>query len=410
MATRKTILEVDLVSDPSKVVSSFEDAGNAATDMGRKIDAASKVADDSAGRVDRAADATDNLASKSSQATGGLGALASGCELGGLGPYAAGLQSAAMATDFFSGVGDIANLVLQSQAVQTAKNTVLKAKDIVVTGAQRAATVAATVATNAQTIAMKALNLVMRANPIGLIITGITLLIGLFLVLYKRNTAFRELVNKVMSSAREAIGRVINAISSLASWIRDKAVLAFKVWKTLVVGYLKLVTLPIRTLISVIGDLIGWVRDKLPGAFSFLRDRVQSIVTTVRDKIGGIIDTAKRVADWVRTNLASAFTTARDKIKAPIDTVLGYIQGLIDKVQDLIGWIKDIKLPKLNLPDVNPFSKAGTGSAGSSTTSGPDTVNVHITINGAIDPASTAAQIRDLLKREGLWTGQLVTS
>ena len=387
MATRTTVLEVELVSDPSKVVSSFEDAGNAAKDMGDKIDRASKVADDGASRVDRAADATDNLASKSSQATGGLGALSAGFELVGAEKYAGALQGAAMATDFFSGVGDISNLVLQSTAVQTAKNSVLKAKDIVVTGAQ-------TVATVAQTAATKALGLAMKALPFLAIATVILTVIGLFVLLYKKNERFRDIVQSAMRVAREGIGKVVDGVRNLIGWIKDKAVLAFKVWKTLVVGYIKLVTLPIRLLITGVVSLIGWVKDKGPAAFATLRDRVATIVSSIRD------------------NLAAAFTTAKDKIKAPIDAVLGWIQNMIDKVQDLIGWIKDIKLPKLSLPDVNPFNKAGPTSSRptSSSSSGSPTYNVVINVNGALDPVSTATQIRDLLKREGLWTGTLVTS
>jgi len=405
MATRTTVLEVELVSDPSKVVSSFEDAGNAAKDMGDKIDRASKVADDGASRVDRAADATDNLASKSSQATGGLGALSAGFELVGAEKYAGALQGAAMATDFFSGVGDISNLVLQSTAVQTAKNSVLKAKDIVVTGAQ-------TVATVAQTAATKALGLAMKALPFLAIATVILTVIGLFVLLYKKNERFRDIVQSAMRVAREGIGKVVDGVRNLIGWIKDKAVLAFKVWKTLVVGYIKLVTLPIRLLITGVVSLIGWVKDKGPAAFATLRDRVATIVSSIRDKIGAIIDTGRRVVDWIRDNLAAAFTTAKDKIKAPIDAVLGWIQNMIDKVQDLIGWIKDIKLPKLSLPDVNPFNKAGPTSSRptSSSSSGSPTYNVVINVNGALDPVSTATQIRDLLKREGLWTGTLVTS
>lgn len=58
------------------------------------------------------AHSTDELDTASSKATSSLGALSSGFELIGANGAAQGLQSAALATDFFSGVGEGATLVL----------------------------------------------------------------------------------------------------------------------------------------------------------------------------------------------------------------------------------------------------------------------------------------------------------
>lgn len=267
MATRRTVLEVDVTSDASDAVREFDAVTDSAANMGDRVSKSVTEVEVSSRGLDSAADSADNLASKSSQATGGLGALASGFSLVGAEKYAVGLESAAMATDFFSGVGDIGNLVLQSTAVQTAKNTALKVKDTIVTKGQA-------VATNAMTVAQRALNLVMRANPIGLVITAITILIGVFIVLYKRNERFREIVNKVMSAARDFIGKVVDKLGDLVGWFRDKVPGAAQRMKSLVVGYIKLVTLPTRLLIQVISNLVGWIRDKVPGAWSAAKDRV----------------------------------------------------------------------------------------------------------------------------------------
>jgi len=67
------------------------------------------------------------------------------------------------------------------------------------TVASSAATKVATIITKLWTGAVKLLNLAMKANPIGLIITGVTLLIGLFVLVYKRFEKFRVVVNTVVN-------------------------------------------------------------------------------------------------------------------------------------------------------------------------------------------------------------------
>lgn len=407
MATRKTILEVELVSDAAKVVDSFDDAGNAASKMGDKIDAASRTADDASSRVDRAADASDNLASKSSQATGGLGALASGMALVGADKYAAGLESAAMATDFFSGVGDISNLVLQSSIA-------LKIKDAVATVRKTVAEKASAAATKAMTVAQWALNAALNANPLALIAIAIAGVIALLVILYKRNEGVRKVIDKLRDVALAAFRKIADGVSKVVDWFKDKLPAAGRVAKTLIVGYFKLMTLPLRTLINVIQNVIGWAKDKLPGAFSAARDKVANIVESVRTKVGTIIDKARAVADWVRQNLASAFTTAKDKIKAPIDTVTGWIDNLVNIVEDLVGWIGDIKFPKppswlTDGIDLTPWNKSGGKAGGTATGRDGVFVDLDITVQGAVDPVATAEQLRQILSRQSFWNGQLVT-
>ena len=67
------------------------------------------------------------------------------------------------------------------------------------TVASSAATKVATIVTKLWTGAVKLLNIAMKKNPIGLIITGVTLLIGLFVLVYKRFEKFRIVVNTVVN-------------------------------------------------------------------------------------------------------------------------------------------------------------------------------------------------------------------
>lgn len=187
-------------------------------------------ADTTSGGINRISESTDNMDTKMSSATGALGALSSGFELVGLEQYATGLQSAAMATDFFSGVGEASTLVLQSKAAQLVKNTAQTVSNRVATTAHTVVTKASTAATVAQTAAQRVLNTVMRANPIGIVITVLAALVGAFVLAYNKSETFRRIVNAVfgaVSGAARAMGGAVsgalgglrNAVSSAASWV-----------------------------------------------------------------------------------------------------------------------------------------------------------------------------------------------
>lgn len=79
----------------------------------------------------------------------------------------------------------------------------------------------------AAAIAQKVFNLAMRANPIGLVVTAIALLVAGLVLAYKKSDTFRAIVNKV----------------------RDAGVAAFKqIWEWIKKG------------IDLVKDLIGWVK------------------------------------------------------------------------------------------------------------------------------------------------------
>jgi hypothetical protein len=285
--------------------------------------------DQTAEKLDRVSGAADTLDGKMGAATGALGALGAGFELVGLEGFAEGLSQASMATDFFSGVGQTATLVLESTKVQAG---LAKAQTV----AHAAATRGSAAATVVMTTAQKALNLAMRANPIGLIVTALTLLVGGLVLAYNKSDTFRALVDRVGEAGRAAF---------------------------------KLVTDKVGDVVDVVGDVIDWV-GRLPEKF-----------TGVSSKAGEIGD-----------KLAAPFVAAKDA------------------VMDLVGWIADIDFPS---PPAW-LSKIIPGGSGRYNFDGPAITPpagtpaapaVSITIQGAIDPYSTAVQVRDLLARYGLAVG-----
>lgn len=400
-----TVLDLVVTGDATDAERAFDAVGASAKAMGDDVKTASRDIDTSTSRIDGAADASDNLASKSSQATGGLGALSAGFELVGAEKYAVGLQSAAMATDFFSGVGDIANLVLQSSVV-------LKIKDAAATAAKKTAEIAGAAATKAMAATQWLLNAALTANPIGIVVVALVALVAGLVIAYKKSDAFRAIVQKGMGVVVRVFDNVVQAVGRVVGWVKDKLPAAGRIAKTLIVTYFKAMILGPLLMVKGVQLLYGWAKDKIPAAFAYARDRVAAVVAGIRDRIATIIDKARDVVSWVRGNLAAGFTAARDKIKAPIEVVTGYIDDLLQTVKDLVGWIADIDFPSppkwLTGIDVNPFSKTGSTSAGAGS-SGGDTKVVNIDMRGGIitDPIATAKAIVDLLRRYGYAVGDI---
>lgn len=253
-------LALRMTADVADVDRAFDSVGSSAKAMGQDVEAASDKAGRSAGGLDRAASSADNLDDKAGRATGALGALSSGFELVGMEKYATGLQSASMATDFFSGIGQSATLLLESQRVAQIKATVASARATVVTKAQ-------TAATKAMAVAQRLLNIVMRANPLGLAITAGLALAALFILLYKRSETFRNIVQAAGRIASQALGFVVDKAKDIGKWLADLPGTVTKFvdklgWaKTLVKTYFEVMTLPARTLLGVVKDIINFIAD-----------------------------------------------------------------------------------------------------------------------------------------------------
>jgi gas vesicle protein len=356
MATRTTDLALRVQADVDDAVSGLDDVADAASRMAREVEDATDAAAAGADRLDRVAEGADGLADKSSKATGALGALGSGFALVGLEEYAAGLEAAAMATDFFSGVGDALSLVMETGAIA-------KAKDVAITAAQTTATAAQTAATTAASAAQGVFNAVMAANPIALVVIAVVALVAAVVLAYKKSEEFREVVDAVMGAASKAVG-----------WVIDK-----------------------------VENLIDWV-GKVPEKWDDIKEKVSNVIGDVLEKIADLRDKGMGVWDDIK-----------EKAEGIKDALIAPIQAVIDKVQGLIDKITSIKLPDIDLPFNGRGNMPNAPAAGGFDGSYDDAygaggnarvVNrIEITINGAVDKYGTARELRQMLRDLDLLEG-----
>jgi phage-related protein len=342
-------LAIKVTADARDAGNALEGVGDSAKQMANDVEQASRTADTAASRLDGVADSADNLDSKAGRATGALGALSSGFELMGPGgaAAAAGLQSAALATDFLSGAGQALTLVLELESVATAKAKV--------------ATIAHGVAAKATAAGQWVLNAAMAANPVLIIVAGIVALVAVLVLAYKKSETFRRIVDA-------AFGAVKDAAAAAFGWIKEN-------WPLL----LAILTGPIGLAVLVV--VKNW--------------------DAIKAGAGKVLDAVEAIATKVKDGLVGAFNFLKDKAIGIFDAITQPIRDLIDLVQGLIDKIASIHIPHVDLNPFNNRAVAGTvqlAPAGTSTgTRGGDTFNINVT--GAIDPEATARQILQILNR-----------
>jgi phage-related protein len=369
-------LAVKVTASTTDATSGLEAVGDSARSMASEVDKAATKADGASRKLDSLGSAAEGVDDKMGRTTGSLGALSSGFELVGAEKYAAGLQSAALATDFLSGAGQALMLITEGEALANIQATAT-------TYAKVAAEKAAAAAAKATAAAQWLLNAAMAANPIGLVVIAVIALVAGFVLLYNKSDRFRALMNTIWAGIQSAV----SATGGVLKTVLGAAILV-------ITTYIKAWWTAASTAFSAAQTAIGLVKD----AF----DKVKDVVGTVADKLDDI-----EVPDGV--------VDAIDAIKDAIDDV-------IDAVESLIGWLGKIKIPKPPswLPGVGKSSTpaavsvasaAGRGARTTATAPGVGATaygagTVVVNFNNLVtDPYATANAIRRVLTRRDLIVG-----
>ena len=160
-----------------------------------------------------------------------------------------------------------------------------------------------TVATQGLSVAQKLLNLLMSLNPIGLVITGITALIAVIVMLWKKNEGFRNAVIKIWNSIVSALKVAIDCIKTA--------------WNGLIKFF------------SNIGTAIS-------NAFKNLPENIKKFFTSALTKV-------KEVWNGITTFFSGLITTIIGIFKSLPDKMLtvgtDLVKGLWNGIKDMVGWI-----------------------------------------------------------------------
>lgn len=208
-------------------------------------------------------------------------------------------------------------------------------------------------------IAWILLTIAFEANPIGVIVVAIIALVAAFVILYKKNEAFRELVQKVWQAIKDAVGAVIDW---LVEWL-PKAWNGFTealsvvwsavkvVWDLIVAG----VKLYISTVITVIKTVWNWLKDGLQLAWNGAKAVFDVIVSFIAGLGARLAKGAGNIWGWLT-----------DGLKGAVNLVINLLNVLIRamnkisfKIPDVIGVPGRGTQFGINIPQIPNFALGG---------------------------------------------------
>lgn len=190
---------------------------------------------------------------------------------------------------------------------------------------------------------IKALNLTMAANPIGLIITAIGLLVTAFITLWNNCESFRNFWINLWNNIKAILEPVIE-------WIKE----AFKVtWETIkavwdvVQPYFAAVWENIKTVFSVVVSVLGgyfkmaWnnikiVWDLVVGYFKMVWDNIKTIFSVVKSVLSGDFKGAWEGIKHIWDNVKNYFLQVWNGIKGIFGNVTGWFKDTFSKAWEAV--------------------------------------------------------------------------
>lgn len=259
-------------------------------------------------------------------------------------------------------------------------------------------------------------------GPIGLVILAVIAVVAVIIILWKKSETFRRIVLAVWGAIKVAVTAVARV--TVAVWRA--------VWGALS-GFVRGYVLAFRTAFNIVRTVVKAVADVAKaiwrGVWQFLSSGVRGFVSVFRSVFSGIREAASSVASAVRSTWATVWSALKSAasgigavLSAPFDAVKRAIDAVIGAIQSLVSWLGKIHVPDIHLPNIPGLGRAApTVSAGATgvgvaayaapvvrravprTTGGGGAVVINVT--GAIDPESTARQIRRILDGHGRRVG-----
>lgn len=251
---------------------------------------------------------------------------------------------------------------------------------------------AITVATAAWNVIQKVLNGTMRANPIGLVVTVLALLVGAIVLAYQRSETFRAIVDRAWKGIQSAVsfawnnvikpaftalvGFIQNTIIPIVTWLwKNVAAPAFAgisfAAKVMWAGIRLTLDVLLWYFRTVLAPIFKWLWEKVVRpAFTSIRDFIKAVwdkkIRPVLEALGGFIrDTVapafRKGVDAIKDAWSSIQDAARKPINFIIETVYNNgIKAVFDKIAKAVG--SDVRLPHMT-PLAAPRSGGGGGAA-----------------------------------------------
>lgn len=210
------------------------------------------------------------------------------------------------------------------------------------------------------------LNAALTANPIGIVVVLIAALVAGLVIAWKKSETFRNVVKGALSAVGKAFSKLWDGIKRVFSWLRDN-------WPLV----LAILTGPVG--IAVLLIVKNW--DKI-------KDAAKAVVEFVKRWFGKFVDFFRELPARLARIGKGIFDFLGDAFRSVINFIIRTWNNLELKVPEVKIFGKTFGGFTIGTPDIPELR--GSSSSGR-------TVVNNVTVNGAVDPQSTARQIRGLL-------------
>lgn len=222
------------------------------------------------------------------------------------------------------------------------------------------------VAVLAWTAAQWLLNAAMTANPIGIIIVVIALLVAAIVLAYTKSETFRNIVDGALK-----------AVGAAALWLYENALkplFAFWVWGfDLLMAAVKIWWSVVTAVFSAVVTAVTWLWNQFVASFNGIKIAFDTVVTKVGEFVSMVVGFFYGLGQSVRARI-DALVSFVSSIPGKIMSGLGnlgnllkdaggkVIQGLIDGIDGMIQKLKNkVGQAVQGIRDYLPFSPAKVG-------------------------------------------------
>ena len=210
--------------------------------------------------------------------------------------------------------------------------------------ASKVATVAMSGATKVATAAQWLMNAAMTANPIGLVIAAIALLVAGLVYFFTQT----EIGQKIWKGFTDAL---VAAWNWLWEGVLKPGLDAMgAAWDWLYENVIKPVVGGIKTYLTTLGDAFSWLWDNgISPVIDFISDAMSEVGETIGDVFGNIAGVVE-----------GAFNGTVSFLKSVINQIIGVINGATGGVNKLIRGVNNV--PGVNFPTIPSIPKLAQGA------------------------------------------------
>lgn len=210
----------------------------------------------------------------------------------------------------------------------------------------------------AYTVAQWAMNIAMAANPVGLVIAGIILLIGAIVALGVFIANNTEEIRGFFVSLWEGFMSIVQAVADWFVSIWTSVTDRFRQGWDQIAGFFASLWSGIQAVVAAVASWFVSVWQSavasVQAVFSFFANLVNSIINGIRSIVGTVAnwfasvwESAVRSVTSVIQTLQSIFMGVFNAIQGAINGVVGAFNAIVNAVKNVINWISRIKIPDI---------------------------------------------------------------